>query len=76
MDLLRFLLHLTGRLPAGVRHVLLLCLSAALTALTGALAAGKAPGEALFAAWLAILAVITPLVKSYGVTGRYDDQDK
>lgn len=72
---MRFIWWLSGQLPAGWRHALLLALSAALTAVTQAVAAGKAPGEVLLAAWIAILAVVTPLVQSYGARGGSPDDD-
>ena len=57
---------LLGRLPAPVRHVLLLVLAAVLTVVTDGVAQGKAPREILLGAWLAVLAVVTPLIQSYG----------
>jgi hypothetical protein len=62
-----------GRLPAPVRHVLLLVLAAVMAAVTDGLAQGKAPREILYGAWLAVLAVVTPLIQSYGA-GKQKDQ--
>jgi len=56
-------------LPAPVRHVLLLVLVAVLTALTDGLTSGKAPRDIVMGVWLAVLAVVTPLVQSYGADG-------
>jgi hypothetical protein len=52
-----------------VRHVLLLVLVAVLTALTDGLTSGKAPRDIVMGVWLAVLAVVTPLVQSYGADG-------
>ena len=63
---------LLGNFPAPVRHVLLLVLAAVCAAVTDGLVQGKAPREILLGAWLAVLAVVTPLIQSYGA-GRRDE---
>jgi pheromone shutdown protein TraB len=55
-----------GQLPAPVRHLILVVLATAGTAAWGAILAGKGPAEVVMAAWVAVLAVLTPLIQSYG----------
>lgn len=66
MSLYRRLVQWAGTLPAPVRHLILVVLATAGTAAWGAIMAGKGPAEVVMAAWVAILAVLTPLIQSYG----------
>ncbi len=62
----RAMVRFFGQLPAPVRHLILVVLATAGTAAWGAILAGKGPAEVVMAAWVAVLAVLTPLIQSYG----------
>lgn len=58
-----------GELPAPVRHLILVALAAVATWATDAT---PTPGELRMAVAAAVLAVLTPLVQSYGARGDGD----
>lgn len=55
-----------GALPAPVRHLILVILAACGTAAWESITSGAGPREIVMAVWLALLAVLTPLIQSYG----------
>jgi hypothetical protein len=49
-----------------VRHLILVILAACGTAAWESITSGAGPREIVMAVWLALLAVLTPLIQSYG----------